>query len=48
HGDFYSIDPMLFSPARVTFVNAATGRTFCAGDLDEALLLRSFGLSARS
>ena len=47
HGDFYSIDPMLFSPARVTMVNAATGRVFCAGKPDEALLLRSFGISAR-
>jgi methenyltetrahydromethanopterin cyclohydrolase len=45
HGDFYSIDPLLFSPARVTFVNSATGRVFAAGRIDEATLLRSFGLS---
>jgi methenyltetrahydromethanopterin cyclohydrolase len=48
HGDFYSIDPLLFSPARVTLVNAATGRTFTAGRLDEPTLLRSFGLSAEA
>jgi len=46
HGDFYSIDPLLFSPARVTLVNAATGRVFSAGRLDEPTLLRSFGLAA--
>ncbi len=45
HGDFYKIDPMLFSPARVTFINARTGRVFAAGRTDEALLLRSFGLA---
>lgn len=46
HGDFYGIDPMLFSPARVTLVNAATGRVHAAGRLDEATLRRSFGLDA--
>lgn len=46
HGDFYSIDPLLFSPARVTLVNAATGRVFSAGRLDDPTLLRSFGLAA--
>ena len=46
HGDFYTIDPMLFSPARVTLVNRATGRVFSAGDTDEATLLRSFGIAA--
>lgn len=44
HGDFYRIDPLLFSPARVTLVNAATGRVFAAGRTDEGTLLRSFGL----
>ncbi len=46
HGDFYAIDPMLFSPARVTFVNETTGRVFSAGTLNEELLLRSFGIGA--
>jgi methenyltetrahydromethanopterin cyclohydrolase len=48
HGDFYSIDPMLFSPARVTFINSATGRVFSAGDPDEAMLMRSFGIASRT
>ena len=46
HGDFYAIDPLLFSPARVTFINDSTGRVFSAGVLDEDLLLRSFGIAA--
>ena len=48
HGDFYRIDPLLFSPARVTLVNQASGRVFAAGRLDEATLLRSFGLAGGS
>ncbi len=48
HGDFYSIDPLLFSPARVTFINASTGRTFSAGAPDEGMLMRSFGIAGRS
>ena len=43
HGDFYKIDPMLFSPARITFVTAPEGRTITAGHLDETMLARSFG-----
>lgn len=30
-GDFYKIDPLLFSPAQVTLTNARSGRTFQAG-----------------
>jgi methenyltetrahydromethanopterin cyclohydrolase len=44
HGDFYGIDPLLFSPARVTLVNAATGRVHAAGSIDEKTLMASFGL----
>ncbi|HEV8702582.1 MAG TPA: methenyltetrahydromethanopterin cyclohydrolase [Candidatus Polarisedimenticolia bacterium] len=44
HGDFYAIDPMLFSPAQVTLVNAATGRVWSAGATDEGLLRKSFGI----
>ncbi len=44
HGDFYKIDPMLFSPAQVTMVNAATGRVFSSGAVDEAMLRKSFGV----
>ena len=44
-GDFYSIDPMLFSPARVTFINAASGRVFSRGRPDRTILMRSFGIN---
>lgn len=40
--DFYKVDPMLFSPARVTVTALETGRSFRAGKLDEALLGASF------
>jgi methenyltetrahydromethanopterin cyclohydrolase len=43
-GNFYKIDPMLFSPARVSIANAQTGRVFIAGKTDPALLRWSFGL----
>jgi len=33
-GDFYAIDPLLFSPARVTLINDATGRIHSAGRPD--------------
>lgn len=41
-GDFYAIDPMLFSPAKVLVSALESGRTFTAGLLDPALLERSF------
>ena len=41
--DFFRIDPMLFSPARVAVTAIASGRTFHAGRLDGELLERSFG-----
>lgn len=40
YGDFYQIDPLLFSPAEVTFNNMATGRTFHAGRVNVELLRR--------
>ncbi len=40
YGDFYQIDPLLFSPAEVTFNNIATGRTFHAGGVNVELLRR--------
>ncbi len=40
--DFYQIDPMLFSPAKVTVTNLETGNSFFAGDFNEALLEKSF------
>jgi len=44
-GDFYAIDPMLFSPAQVTLANAATGRVVTRGTIDETMLLKSFGVA---
>lgn len=40
--DFFKIDPMLFSPAKVAVTAVQSGRTFHAGRLDSALLERSF------
>ncbi|MCG8325794.1 MAG: methenyltetrahydromethanopterin cyclohydrolase [Thiotrichales bacterium] len=40
--DFYQIDPMLFSPARVTITSLETGNSFQAGAIDLALLDQSF------
>jgi methenyltetrahydromethanopterin cyclohydrolase len=42
-GDFYAIDPMLFSPAEAIVTAVETGETFRAGTLDPALLDASFG-----
>lgn len=41
--DFFKIDAMLFSPAKVIVTNVDSGRSFHAGALDEELLDRSFG-----
>lgn len=40
-GDFYHIDPMLFSPAQVCFNNLRSGRTYCAGRVNPTLLRTS-------
>jgi methenyltetrahydromethanopterin cyclohydrolase len=42
-GDFYAIDPMLFSPAEVIVTAIETGESFFAGAVDAALLNASFG-----
>ena len=42
YGDFYKIDPLLFSPAEVTFVNLKTGRCRTFGGVDAGLLRKSF------
>lgn len=42
-GDFYAIDPMLFSPAEAAVTSLETGETFRAGRIDLALLDASFG-----
>ncbi len=40
--DFYRIDPLLFSPAIVTFQNVTTGRTFRFGQIAADVVQRSF------
>lgn len=40
--DFYRIDPMLFSPARVAVTAVASGNTFHGGSIDSTLLDKSF------
>lgn len=42
YGDFYQIDPLLFSPAEVTFVNLKTGRARTFGKCEPGLLRKSF------
>ncbi|MDP3308253.1 methenyltetrahydromethanopterin cyclohydrolase [Methylotenera sp.] len=40
--DFYKIDPMLFSPAKVTITNLQTGKVFDGGQLNADLIALSF------
>ena len=40
--DFYKLDPMLFSPARVTVSSLKTGRSFQAGEVNLPALNESF------
>ena len=42
-GDFYAIDPMLFSPAEVVVTAVDSGKSFRAGRVDRNLLDASFG-----
>lgn len=42
--DFYKIDPLLFSPAQITFCNLTTGRVHRFGELAEDVLRRSFSI----
>jgi methenyltetrahydromethanopterin cyclohydrolase len=42
NGDFYKIDPMLFSPAAVTVTNIDTGRSFFGGALAPEIVDKSF------
>lgn len=37
-GNFYQIDPLLFSPAELSITNATSGRTFRAGHVDAAMV----------
>lgn len=45
--DFYRIDPLLFSPARIVFQNLKSGRCHIFGRIEREILRRSFGISAR-
>ncbi|MEI2637091.1 MAG: methenyltetrahydromethanopterin cyclohydrolase [Methylotenera sp.] len=40
--DFYQIDPLLFSPAKVTINNLETGNSFVAGEFNNQLIDKSF------
>jgi methenyltetrahydromethanopterin cyclohydrolase len=40
-GDFYKIDPLLFSPAEVWLTNLTSGRTFRAGQVNPDVLAQS-------
>jgi methenyltetrahydromethanopterin cyclohydrolase len=40
-GDFYKVDPHLFSPAQVSLTNVGSGRTFEAGRVNAAVLRQS-------
>jgi methenyltetrahydromethanopterin cyclohydrolase len=42
-GDFYKVDPMLFSPALAIVTALETGETFRAGKIDHKLINASFG-----
>ena len=42
-GDFYAIDPNLFSPGKVSITSLETGKTFTEGKLNNDLLDKSFG-----
>jgi methenyltetrahydromethanopterin cyclohydrolase len=43
--DFYRIDPMLFSPARIVFQNLKSGRCHVFGRIEREILRRSFGMA---
>ncbi len=40
-GDFYKIDPLLFSPAEVSISNLTSGRTFHAGEVNGEMIQRA-------
>ena len=41
-GDFYKLDPMLFSAAKVKFISNITGNSFVFGETRPDLIQRSF------
>ncbi|WP_156146182.1 methenyltetrahydromethanopterin cyclohydrolase [Desulfosporosinus sp. I2] len=44
NGDFYDLDPLIFSPAEVWLSNLKSGHSFHAGILRPDILGESFGL----
>ncbi len=46
--DFYKIDPKLFSPAEITLVNLASGRSWQFGRLEPDVLRESFDTTAET
>lgn len=42
NGDFYAMDSMLFSPAKVSVTALETGKTFTAGEYEPGLIQQSF------
>jgi len=45
YGDFYKIDPLLFSPAEIEFRNLKTGACHRFGHVEPRLVRKSFGLA---
>jgi len=41
--DFYKVDPLLFSPAKISITDISTGTEYSAGALDSGVLKTSFG-----
>jgi methenyltetrahydromethanopterin cyclohydrolase len=46
--DFYKIDPLLFSPARVSLISTRSGNRFVFGELSGEILASSFAASSES
>lgn len=44
YGNFYDIDPLLFSPAQVWISNKRSGRSYRSGEIRSDLLVKSFGI----
>ena len=42
--DFYAVDRLLFSPAKVTLIDAESGESFAAGEIRPDILTRTFAL----
>jgi len=40
-GDFYKMDPLLFSPAEITLSNSVSGRSFHAGRVDPETIAKT-------